>query len=112
MRKGSRKHYLKYKEAARTLVHARLGHFNSFYNLPLRRVFIKNLQSRWGSCSSQGNLNFNYKILFLSPAVADYIIVHELCHLRHFNHRVEFWILVAQTTPHYKSLRKQLRGLY
>ncbi len=109
MRRGRRSHYLKHKEAARALVHSRLVHFNAHYNVPLRKVFIKNLKSRWGSCSSRGNLNFNYKILFLPPAVADYIVAHELCHLKHFNHSVEFWALVAETVPHYKQMRAQLR---
>ncbi|MBP9711354.1 MAG: M48 family metallopeptidase [Candidatus Pacebacteria bacterium] len=90
-------------------MHSRLVHFNAHYNVPLRKVFIKNLKSRWGSCSSRGNLNFNYKILFLPPAVADYIVAHELCHLKHFNHSVEFWALVAETVPHYKQMRAQLR---
>jgi hypothetical protein len=90
-------------------VHARLAYFNVHYKLSLRKVFIKNLKSRWGSCSSRGNLNFNYKILFLPPHLADYIVVHELCHLKHFNHSQDFWALVAETTPHYKPLRAMLR---
>lgn len=109
MRKGRRSHYLKHKEAARAVVHARLAFFNSFYKLPLKKVFIKNVKSRWGSCSSRGNLNFNYKIAFLPPALADYIIVHELCHLQHFNHSSDFWAHVAHTTPRYKELRRALR---
>jgi predicted metal-dependent hydrolase len=87
-------------------------HHNQHYQHPLRKVFIKNLKSRWGSCSSRGNLNFNYKLVFLPPAVADYIIVHELCHLRHFNHSAEFWALVAETIPRYKEFRRLLRKVY
>ncbi len=112
MRRGTRSHYLTHKEAARALVHARLAFFNAHYQHPLRKVFIKNLKSRWGSCSSRGNLNFNYKIVFLPPAVADYIVVHELCHIKHFNHSAEFWALVEQTTPRYKDLRRALRTVY
>lgn len=103
---------MKHKESARVLVHARLAFFNMHYHAPLRKVFIKNLKSRWGSCSSRGNLNFNYKILFLPPAVADYIIVHELCHLTHFNHGPEFWALVAHAIPRYKELRRALHRIY
>lgn len=107
----NRRGYEKHKEAARRLVHARVGYFNTFYGFPLRKVFIKNHKSRWGSCSSVGNLNFNYKILFLPEALQDYLIVHELCHLREFNHSAAFWAQVARTLPHYRELRAQLRSL-
>ena len=108
MRRGTRAHYLRHKEAARALVHARLAHFNQFYSYPLRKVFIKNLRSRWGSASERSNLNFNYKLVFLPAEVVDYVIVHELCHLGAFNHSPQFWALVAQTIPGHKTLRKIL----
>ncbi|HEV7448999.1 MAG TPA: M48 family metallopeptidase [Candidatus Paceibacterota bacterium] len=85
------------------------AHFNTHYNHAVRRVFIKNSKSRWGSCSSRGNLNFNYKLLFVPPQVLDYVVVHELCHLRHFNHGPEFWALVAEVLPNHKELRRALR---
>ncbi len=110
LRHRNYKHYLRHKEQARALIGARLAHFNAHYNHPVRRVFIKNSKSRWGSCSSRGNLNFNYKLLFLPPEVVDYVVVHELCHLRHFNHGPEFWLLVAQALPNYKELRRLLRA--
>ena len=111
LRKRSRVHYAKHKERARVLVHARLGFFNTFYRLRFRKVFIKNSKSRWGSCSERGNLNFNYKILFLPHEVQDYLIVHELCHLAHFNHSPQFWAEVARSTPNHRALRRQLRTL-
>jgi predicted metal-dependent hydrolase len=103
------RHYIAHKEAARALVHARVLYFNQFYQVPLRKIFIKNHKSRWGSCSQRGNLNFNYKILYLPPALQDYIIVHELCHLKEFNHSPAFWALVTQMTPQYRALKRQLR---
>ncbi|HVV38984.1 MAG TPA: M48 family metallopeptidase [Candidatus Paceibacterota bacterium] len=111
MRRGTRGHYLANKEAARALVHVRLVHYNRHYGYTLRKVFIKNLRSRWGSASSRGNLNFNYKVVLLPPALQDYVIVHELCHLGEFNHSPKFWALVAQTIPNYKKLRKALRAV-
>lgn len=111
MLRRNRLQYLKYKEEARMLVHARLSFYNSFYHAPVRKVFIKSLKSRWGSCSSAGNLNFNYLIVFLPPAVQDYLIVHELCHLREFNHSPAFWALVAQAVPDYRTRRRELRAL-
>ncbi len=109
--RGAPKQYRAYKEQARTLVSLRLTHFNQFYNLKLNRVFIKNQKSRWGSCSSKGNLNFNYKIALLPPHLADYIIVHELCHLKEFNHSHAFWDLVAQTMPDWKKRRNELKTI-
>jgi predicted metal-dependent hydrolase len=107
----NRKHYLRLKEDARALVHARVGYFNAFYRQPVKKIFIKNTKSRWGSCSQQGNLNFNYKIILLPPAVADYLIVHELCHLAQFNHGPAFWALVARACPNYRALRSELRAI-
>lgn len=105
------KHYVEHKEAARTLVHARLAHYNQFYNFNYNRVAIRNTRSRWGSCSSKQNLNFNYRILFLPPELQDYLIVHELCHLQEMNHAQSFWDLVAEQVPQYKQRVVALRVL-
>lgn len=107
----NRRQYVKLQEETRRLVRERIAHFNAHYRVPVGKVFIKNHKSRWGSCSERGNLNFNYKLLLLPPEVADYIIVHELCHLREFNHSSQFWALVAQTLPHHQALRRTLRQL-
>lgn len=107
----NKRHFAKYKEAARALVHAKVGYFNAFYQLPVGKVFIKNTKSRWASCSEKGNLNFNYKIVLLPPEVADYLVVHELCHLAEFNHGPKFWAMVAQACPNYRQLRQQLRTI-
>lgn len=111
LRRRNRKHYLELKEAARALVHVRVGYFNAFYGHTVGKVFIKNTKSRWGSCSSKGNLNFNYKIVLLPPEVADYLIVHELCHLKEFNHGPNFWALVSQCAPNYRAARSALRAI-
>ena len=107
----NRRQYLKVREHARALVRERLQHFNQEYRLSIGKVFIKNHKSRWGSCSEKGNLNFNYKLLFLPAEIADYIIVHELCHIAEFNHSPRFWSLVEQTVPRHTHLRRQLRRL-
>jgi len=103
--------YKKYKEQARVLVHERLAYYNLHYKYTLGKVFIKNHRTRWGSCSSKGNLNFNYKIALIPLELADYIVVHELCHLGQFNHSQAFWDLVKQTVPDYEAKRKRLRGV-
>lgn len=98
-----------YKKQAIMLVSLRLEYWNTFYNFTYKKITIKNTKSRWGSCSTQGNLNFNYKIVLLSQELSDYIIVHELCHLLEMNHSKSFWNLVAKTVPNHKELRKQLK---
>ena len=92
-------------------MHARLAYFNEFYQFRVKRVAIKNSRSRWGSCSQLGNLNFNYKLALLPPALADYVVVHELCHLKHFNHSEAFWAEVARAIPHHRVLRAKLRAI-
>ncbi len=104
-----RKEYLEYKEKARALVNERIEYFNRFYKFSFKKISIRNQSTRWGSCSRKGNLNFNYKLALLDPKLADYIIVHELCHLKEFNHSPQFWALVERTIPDYKERRRQLR---
>lgn len=103
--------YLKLKEHAREMVAKRLEKYNAVYGFKYKGVAIRNQKTRWGSCSSKGNLNFNYKILLLPQRHADYIIVHELCHLKEFNHSKRFWSLVSQTIPEYEKIVEQLRIL-
>jgi predicted metal-dependent hydrolase len=106
--KRTRTDYLNNKHQAERLVWGRLEHFNSFYNFSYNRVAIRDQKSRWGSCSAKKNLNFTYRIVFLPQELADYLIVHELCHLGEMNHSARFWKLVEKSIPNYKILRKEL----
>lgn len=108
-KKEKRDEYLKYKEDALFLVKEKLENFNKFYNYKWNNITVRNQKTRWGSCSRKGNINFNYKIVLLPEEQADYIIVHELCHLKEFNHSQMFWSLVAQAVPDYKEIRSSLR---
>ena len=104
-----RSSYLKHKVAARALVCQKIAQFNAVYNFKVGRVAIRNQRSRWGSCSKLGNLNFNYKIVFLPEPLVDYLVVHELCHLGEFNHSPRFWALVSRTIPDYRARRQALK---
>lgn len=104
-------HYLAHKAAARMVILERLEFFNQYYGFTYKRVAIRNTARSWGSCSSLGNLNFSYKLLFLPAALRDYVIVHELCHLRELNHGEQFWILVSACIPDYALLRSRLREI-
>lgn len=101
--------YQKHKSEARSLVEEKLLKYNKFYNFKYNRVSIRDQKTRWGSCSKKGNLNFNYKLMFLPEDLADYIIVHELCHLKEFNHSSSFWKEVALVFPNYLKIRSDLR---
>jgi len=107
--KGRRAEYLGNRERARELVKERIEYFNRHYNFKVGRIAIRNQKTRWGSCSKRGNMNFNYKIALLPAPLADYIIVHELCHIGEFNHSHKFWALVVRTIPDYKKLRHELK---
>jgi predicted metal-dependent hydrolase len=101
--------YLKDKEKARELITKRLEFFNQYYNFQYKEIRIKNQKSLWGSCSKKANLNFNFRILYLPEKTRDYIIVHELCHLKELNHSKRFWQLVSLTIADYKNVRKNLK---
>lgn len=66
-------------------------------------VRIKDQQTRWGSCSNKKNLSFNYRLMSFNKKVIDYVIVHELCHLKEMNHSQKFWKLVEEIMPDYKT---------
>lgn len=104
-----REKYLQYKEVARVLALERLAVYNQIYQYKYNKISIRDQRTRWGSCSSKGNINFNYKIALLPPHLADYIIVHELCHIGEMNHSERFWDLVARTIPNHIELRLELR---
>ncbi len=108
--KRGKEDYLKYKDEALKLVQERIQFYNIKYKFNYNKIRIKNQRTRWGSCSQKANLNFNYRIIFLSEQMRDYIIVHELCHLKEFNHSKRFWNLVSSTLPNYKEIRKDLKN--
>lgn len=97
--------------SARVFVHHRLLVLNELYGFAYNRVAIRNQRTRWGSCSKRGNLNFNYRIASLPLHLADYVIVHELCHLMEFNHSQKFWDMVSRAIPDHRERRRELRGI-
>jgi hypothetical protein len=107
---GNKKDYLEKKENALALVEQKINHFNRFYNFDIKSLQIKNQKTRWGSCSVKKNLNFSYKLVYLPDALVDYVVVHELCHLKEMNHSARFWDLVSEAIPDWKIRRKALKG--
>ena len=103
-----REKYLNHKESARCLIEKKVQYFSKVYGFLYNKISIRNQSTRWGSCSKKGNLNFNYKIIFLPDHIINYIIIHELCHLKEFNHSNRFWNLVHSIIPDYKNIKKDI----
>lgn len=104
--------FLANRTAARALVVSRLEFFNQFYGFVYQRVSIRNQRTRWGSCSRSGTLSFNVRLVMIDPTLADFVIVHELCHIAEMNHSRNFWALVERTIPDYKKRRSELRRIH
>jgi predicted metal-dependent hydrolase len=75
----------------------------------INKVTVRNQKTRWGSCSARGNLSFNFNLVQYRKDIIDYVILHELCHLKEMNHSPKFWKLVEKICPDYKALRKELK---
>ena len=101
--------YVQLKDEALGFVKKKIEKLNSVYGFSFNKIAIKNQKTRWGSCSKTGNLNFNYRLVYLPERLADYVIVHEICHLKEFNHSKRFWSLVSESQPNYLALRNELK---
>ncbi len=97
------------KKAARELISGRVAHWAAILGLEYKKIFIKNQRSMWASCSARGNLNFNWRLAAAPPEALDYVVIHELCHLREMNHSGKFWAHVAAACPEHKARRRWLR---
>lgn len=91
------------------LFRQKLSRWANIMGVHFNRACVKDLSSRWGSCSSNKNLNFCWKIFLLPESLADYIMVHELAHLRYLNHSQKFWDMVSTYIPDYKQMRNELK---
>lgn len=87
----------------------RVKYYAEKENFVYNKITIKNLVSRWGSCSTKGNLNFNCLLMLTPDYVIDYIVVHELCHLREMNHSEKFWAEIEKIMPDYQRAELWLK---
>jgi hypothetical protein len=99
----------KIRKLAGSIIAQRVEAYASIMGISYGRISIREQRSRWGSCSSMGNLNFNWKIVLAPTRIMDYVIVHELAHILEHNHSQNFWQLVEKYLPQYKPYRKWLR---
>lgn len=103
----SRGHFVTNKKSALQFCTHKVEQRNATLWWNYNKITVKSLKTKRWSCSSQWNLNFNYKLMFLPEQMADYVIVHELCHLREMNHGPKFWKLVEEVYgPEWKKWRK------
>lgn len=94
---------------ARAYLTARCDLYATQLGVTYNRISIRKQRTRWGSCSSKGNLNFNVLLMMAPIDVIDYVVIHELCHRKEMNHSKRFWALVESQMPDYKECRRWLR---
>lgn len=98
-----------YRARARSRLGERLAFWSAQLGVAPRRIAVRDQRSRWGSCSSAGNINLNWRLLLLPTSLSDYVLVHELCHLRRMDHSPAFWNEVARVLPDWRERRRELR---
>ncbi len=96
-------------ERAKQRIPPRAAHYAQLLGVTFGRITIRAQRTRWGSCSAAGNLNFNCLLMLAPEAVADYVIVHELCHRKEMNHSPRFWAEVEKVLPDYRAQRTWLK---
>lgn len=94
---------------ARAKITERTDYYAQLMDVSYGRISIRAQRTRWGSCSSKGNLNFNFLLVLMPDEILDYVVVHELCHRKEMNHSAAFWAEVAKVMPDYVERRKWLR---
>jgi predicted metal-dependent hydrolase len=105
-------YYIYLKRIAKGYILERVKYFSKKFSFNFRSVNIRGQKTRWGSCSSNGNLSFNYKLLQFRKEIIDYVIIHELCHTEQMNHSPRFWKLIEQFYPDYKNIKKELKNSF
>ena len=96
-------------EEALKVIPARVEYFARVIGVTYGKITIRNQKTRWGSCSSKGNLNYNCLLMLDPPEVLDYVVVHELCHRKEMNHSKAFWAEVEKVLPDYRESVKWLK---
>ena len=97
-------------QKASIVIPERVKHFAPIIGVTYGRITIRHQKTRWGSCSSSGNLNFNCMLMTTTPELIDYVVVHELCHRRQMNHSPRFWARVGSVMPDYEIWKKWLKA--
>lgn len=99
-----------YKQQAEAYLLARTAHLSKQTQIFSRSITVKTYKARWGSCNIRGELQYNWKLILAPPDIIDYVIIHELCHIKHHNHSSQFWQLVELFSPRFKASRLWLKN--
>lgn len=99
----------KLADEAMKVIPQRVAYYAPLIGVTYKRITIRNQKTRWGSCSSKGNLNFNCLLMLTPPEVLDSVVVHELCHLKHMNHSKDFYAEILKVFPDYHIHDKWLK---
>jgi predicted metal-dependent hydrolase len=97
------------RQRARTELPARLREIAAQHALTVAAVSVRNQRTRWGSCGRDGKICLNWRLVLMPPAVRDYVLIHELMHLKRLDHSPAYWKLVAAACPGYREARQWLR---
>jgi len=100
-----------YRNLAKSELTNRVNSFAKFMSVAPSSVKINGAKTRWGSCSARGNINFSWRLMMANSDVVDYVVVHELAHLKEMNHSPKFWAIVVSVLPDYKERQQQLKAL-
>lgn len=100
---------LLYREKSREVFEQRAAYYAKIMNVSYERIAVRDQKTRWGSCSTRKNLNFNWRLILAPAGVLDYVVIHELAHLQEMNHSTRFWNVVEETMPDYRKYRNWLR---
>lgn len=98
-----------FRKKARKRIEQRTAYFAAQMGVSYGRISIRASKTRWGSCSSGGNLNFHWKLVLMPPRILDYVVVHELAHRKEMNHSERFWAEVEKVLPDYRERRAWLK---
>ena len=99
----------RYIELARDIFTRKAAWYARIMGVTYGRISIREQKTRWGSCSSKGNLNFNWRLIFAPPEVLDYVVVHELAHRKEMNHSKAFYAIVESVMPDYRKWKQWLK---
>ena len=98
-----------YRAQAADIFARKAAYYATRMGVTFNRITIRDQKTRWGSCSSKGNLNFNWRLVLAHVPVLDYVVIHELAHRREMNHSSRFWDIVGEMMPDYQIHRRWLR---
>ncbi len=97
------------KELSYEIIKHRLSYFEKLIKIKCNNFSISSARKKWGSCNNKKELKFNFRLIMLKPELIDYVIIHELCHIREFNHSIKFWKLVEDYDPKFKIHKAMLK---